>query len=388
MADFRLRFQDPTSGATRYLDEEILDLLVDAAVVEIDAMFAFASALGTAAILGSGPFQAYMERGGTFKLLVGLDAITSRPALETIASVATKYGTTFVGRVFKNEYATLFHPKLIRARRADGSQRLLVGSGNLTPGGLRSNFEAFGVLNLPAGVDPIDADWDRFLAEHKDEITPIDADALARGEANQAKSKATSKAIGGAGKAGKALPIGVPALAPEEAAEDPGDALEAVSETPETYGAAVAPTVDDRMLIAEVPKAAGRWRQVGFNGDVVEQFFQAKPNSPDRVSLSRWTGTGYEVEPTRPVVLSGINLNHRIEFRARPGDDYPAKGRPILLLREVGVRTFTYVMPYPGEPGHAELVALLAARPSVGQGVRRVIAGRGDVVAAWPGMPL
>ena len=394
--EFRLKLQDPTSGTTRYLDEEILDLLVDPNVREIDAIFAFASAKGAATILESAPFEAYMSRGGVFRLLVGLDAITSRAALEVIARAGDRYGGSFDGRVFKNEYATLFHPKLVRARRVDGSQRLLVGSGNLTPGGLRTNFEAFGVVEVPADLPGIDADWDRFLTEHADEISAIDDEAFARGDTNQARSTATRKATGAAGKAGKPLPTGIPALSPEEAIEgdaDTDDETEAAKESSadyiETPSAAVfAPASTERFLIAEVPKAAGRWRQVGFNREVVEQFFQAEPNTSDRVSLSQFTASGFELEPPRPVVLSGVNLNHRIEFRARRGDDYPTTGRPILLLREVGARTFTYVMVYPGEAGYAELAGVLASRKSIGQGVPRVIVSRADVVAAWSGMPL
>lgn len=384
--DFRLRFQDPTSKATRYLDEEILALLVDPEVDEIDSMFAFASAQGVLSILESGAFKAYMVRKGKFRLLVGIDAITGPDALSRIRQATETFTPLFDGLVFKNEFATLFHPKLVRARRANGSGRLVVGSGNLTPGGLRSNFEAFGVLEIPAGHPAVDQEWDRFLADHSDEITSIDDDAIAQGERNRQRSNAARAATSGPGGKKKPIPLGSAALAPEEA-EEPDD-----PEAPATGSLAAAADVDlsvnDRILIAEVPRAAGRWRQVGFNGDVAQEFFGAEPNSADRIALRQWTPGGWEAEPPRPVVLSGVNLNHRIEFRARPDVDYPDAGRPLLVLREVGVRTFDYAFILPGEPGFDELTGFAQAKPSIGRGVRRVIVTRAEALAAWPEMPL
>jgi hypothetical protein len=95
-----------------------------------------------------------------------------------------------------------------------------------------------------------------------------------------------------------------------------------------------------------------------------------------------------QAEPARPVVFSSTNVNHKIEFGAHAGEDYPANGPPILVVRELGLRTHIYVMLFPGEPGHTEMAGLLTAEPKIGRGVPRVITNRARVEAAWPSLPI
>ena len=86
--------------------------------------------------------------------------------------------------------------------------------------------------------------------------------------------------------------------------------------------------------------------------------------------------------------MSDRNRNRKIEFGARASERYPAGGPPILVLRELGVRHFAYVMVFPGEPGYAEMEGLVKAGPQVGRGAPRVITTLGAVQGAWPATPL
>jgi len=308
---------------------------------------------------------------------VGLDAITDRSTLEALAAVEAEF-PEFHAFVFQNKSAKLFHPKIVRTARHNGAGCLIVGSGNLTPGGFKDNIEAYAVLRYVRAEAPDLAPWDGFYALHAIEITSIDAAALARGDRNRFRAnnvRATAR--------GAAAPLQEQALAAEAATEGERDA--------EAPLADIVPDVDvdARMLVAEVPKAGGRWHQIHFNADVSDTFFRVQPGTNQRAFLRHLDPLGNAVlEPPRPCVLSPVNLNHKIEFGAHKGEAYPAAGRPILVVRELGLRQFIYLMLMPGQTGHTQMTTLLSLNPSVGRGLRRFITNHATVKAAWPTLPI
>jgi hypothetical protein len=377
---YEFRFQDPASDDTRYLDEEIIAQLLDAETTEIEAIFAFASVAGVLSLLRDTAFEAFVRREGRVRLVVGLDAVTDKGALLVLQEAERRFAPHLSVRVFKNRQSGLFHPKLVRAHRRDGSRLLVAGSGNHTPGGLRSNIEAYSVYRFDRTVLEVDAEWDRFLREHEEELSEIDDEALERGARNADRLAAAR----GAARTTRHEPRG------RVRREEPAAAVSADEEAIDLIGEIAPPAAPtDHMLVAQVPKAGGRWHQVHFNGQVVREYFRARPHSADRVLLYRVEPGGVVVgEPPRAVVLSGTNLNHRIEFGARAGADYPTEGPPILVVREIGLRSHSYVLLLPGEPGYDDMAQFLATHPTVGRGARRVITRRADVSSAWPGLPL
>src|SRR4051794_27688002 len=134
---YEFRFQDALSANTSYLDEELIAQLLDPEVVEIQGIFAFASVQGAVSIVGDPAFADFVTHG-TFRLLVGLDAVTDRRTLELLLVAQDRFKPNFDLKIFRNTRNGLFHPKILRSRRADGSGTVVVGSGNFTPGGLRS----------------------------------------------------------------------------------------------------------------------------------------------------------------------------------------------------------------------------------------------------------
>jgi HKD family nuclease len=365
---YRFRLQDPTAPQTTYLYEEIVAELDRASTIEWRSIFAFASELGINALLEDPAIIAFLERGGRWSLIVGLDAITDPPALERLKSLSEKYSDVQV-RVFHNSSRGLFHPKIAHFTRRDGTQVVVVGSGNLTPGGLRGNIEGFSVTTFrrDEGIDL--AAWDSFLERHAGSIRPIDEEALKRADLNR--------------RVARTRPPRAREAEPEaETTEEPEGAD--VAEAPDELARR-----NDRMLVAEVPKAGGRWHQVHFNGAVVEAFFRVRPNTEQRVFLRELLGPG-RLGPVeaRPCVYSEVNKNHRIELAARRGEDYPEERRPILVARETGLRTFQYIILMPDETGHPEMESFVATNPSVGRGTRRVITSRREVLSFWAGCPV
>lgn len=359
--DFELCVQDPTDPDTEYLYEAILGA-ADGATTWL-GLYAFATRNGVNQLINDPILCQFLAKGGTVQLIVGLDAITNLATLVRLQELARQHAT-FHPKVFWNETDGLFHPKLSYFTYADGSKTLIVGSGNLTPGGLMHNFEAYGVLNADprerAKFDVLQA----FLDRHHGDIRDIDQEALDRAALNVAKPGPRMPGSKGAPKAVPKLPV--PAAAGVRAAIPLG-----------------------RVLIAQVPAAGGRWAQVHFNKDVIKSYFRISKVETQRVYLTPVNSVGVRgEEEVRPCVYSKTNKNFKIEIAAAKGLHYPTGSVPILVLRERQIRVFDYLLLMPGDSGYAAALKLSTSLPSIGRGHPRVITDLRTLGGAWPGCPL
>jgi HKD family nuclease len=129
-------------GATR-LGDVLVELLADEQWTEFRAAIAFVKRSGTKHVRD--PLAAFARRGGRVKISAGIDAGgTSREGLEDLLTAIDGRGELYV---FKNANSSTFHPKLFLFRN-DVAARLLIGSGNLTEGGLYTNYEAGVIIAL------------------------------------------------------------------------------------------------------------------------------------------------------------------------------------------------------------------------------------------------
>ena len=357
--------QDPTCPDTVYLFEAIIQAAKEA--ISGRGMFAFVSRAGVDSLLGDNEMKDFLSRAA-LSLLVGIDAVTTRDTLVRLRELETEH-TRLTVRVFQNPTNALFHPKVARFQYQDGGQALIIGSGNLTPGGLRQNFEAFSVIRAQAHESWDLSSWDRFFRDHAREIRAIDQDALDRASRNVITGRRKSIDLG--------LPPRTRLLGREVGEETPG------AEVPPVSGSST------RCLVAQVPKAGSRWHQVHFSRDVIEQFFRVKPNSTQRVYLTEYDqdGTAGEQE-VRPCVYSLSNKNHKIEIASHAGAAYPEAGPPIAVYRELQVRSFAYMLLLPGESGYDEMLALTNTLPNLGKGNPRVVTDGERIRAAWATCPL
>ena len=357
-------FQDPASPDTVYLLEAIIDASRGAA--SCSGIFAFASRGGVDSLIGDPEIQDFL-RESPMSLLVGIDAVTTRNTLVRLRELEQELERLNV-LVFRNPTDALFHPKVARFEYPDGRRTMIVGSGNLTPGGLRQNFEAFSVMRSEAGETFDVTSWDRFLSEHAADIRIIDESALERAAKNVVRGRRRLRDV------------------------EPD--LERVSAVAEP---AAGPLVDielpvgrtDRFLVARVPRAGGRWHQIHFNRNVIEEFFRVRHGTAQRVFLveCRQDGTFAEQE-VRPCVYSEANKNPKIEIASHHGESYPEAGPPIAIYRELQVRSFAYMLLMPGDPGYDEMFALTEDLPAVGRGVRRVITNTSGIRRVWAAFPL
>lgn len=148
-------------------------------------------------------------------------------------------------------------------------------------------------------------------------------------------------------------------------------------------------TGSELVLLAQVPKAGGRWKQVHFNIDISEQFFRMSPGDNRRVTLERVDSHGCLHEAVaRPLVMSEVNKNCKIEFDFGSLRDYPTSGVPLLLVLELDVRTFRYLLLTPGDTGYEPMMQLNHELPSIGRGLPRAISNLDEVELRWPRCPL
>ena len=147
-------------------------------------------------------------------------------------------------------------------------------------------------------------------------------------------------------------------------------------------------TGTEGVLVAQVPKAGRRWTQGHFNMDVGRLFFRVEGGEEKTISVERIDLGGKVIGRYERRLVLGPNRNYRIEFAFDPVADYPAVGRPVLVIVEMGLRTFRYVALLPGEPGHDEMTRLTEEVASVGSGVPRVITTLDEVELRWDACPL
>lgn len=365
--DFRFCIQDPTDPATTYLYEAILSAVIDATAWR--GVYAFASRDGVNHLVEDPVVHDFLHAGGALDLVVGIDAVTNRPTLERLREIEQR-NRSFRPRVFWNGTHGLFHPKLSDFTYADGRRLLIVGSGNLTPGGLMGNFEAYTVLSVDPDEELDMSALDEFFVRHGGRIRAIDDEALERAALNLVRPIKGARQAGG----GVVVPrIRVPRRRP------------AVPVAP----APIVGPAFDRVMIAQVPRAGGRWTQVHFNADVVRDYFRVADTRTQRVYLTRVMPNGdREDVEVRPVVFSQTNRNHKIEIGAARGQDYPAAGPPVLIFRERQLRTFDYMLLMPGEAGYGPLFDATTDLPAVGRGFPRVITTLEVLERRWPACPL
>ncbi|NYD77399.1 phospholipase D family protein [Arthrobacter cupressi] len=290
---------------------------------------------------------------GNFRLFVGTDSITDPPAVDKLVEISTKRPRLDV-RAFMSPTPSLFHPKMAWFEH-DKYLSLIVGSGNLTMGGLRSNWEAFVSLKL-TGEDKQDAlsQIEAFLTSVTDHLLPI-TDPRVRDRAEQNTGNERSL---------RTTHITTPARP------------------------TVVPSVEE-VLVAEIPKAGDRWAQANFDLENYEGFFGAKVGSHRRISLHHVDSSGTVGEMESRPSVEVVSQNYRFELAAARGRAYPTAGPPIGVFLRLATGEFLYSLLLPEDPGYAAIDQLLAAswhgRPDR---KRRVRFNAVQVQTAWPDSPL
>ncbi|WP_406246961.1 phospholipase D family protein [Microbacterium sp. M] len=292
-----------------------------------------------------------MLRDADFQLIVGTDSITNTAAIAKLSGLETVRPRLRV-KAFLSPVSSLFHPKLAWFEHRDHLS-LIVGSGNLTMGGLLSNWEAMTVLKL-TGEDARAAlaEIQRFITQHAGSLLPLsDSRVIARVAANDGDERSIRR---------RSVPM---------QAVDAPSAVDGANE----------------VLVAEIPASGGRWKQANFDRSNYETFFGAKVGSQRRIVLQSVSGDGElgEIESRPSVEVSSSNF--RFELAAAAGIPYPSGGAPIGVFVRLATGQFIYTLLLPGETGYEKASQFLAHRwngPT--REKRRVRTTADDLRGAWP----
>ena len=317
------------------------------------AAFAFASVDGIKLLFGRRALARFSERH-PFEVVVGIDKITNVAALHAFEELANQRRHLSVQVFLHNRPGAVFHPKLCWFRTGVGGY-LITGSGNLTPGGLRDNWEAFTVTSLTSGTaTAVETHWTDWKTRNRHRLRALDDREVLVG-------------------AGKNLWIAEGGAASGAGSNRSSDGL----------------NPGDAVLIAEIPRSGNRWNQANFDLDTFQNFFNVKLGRQRRVSFYQVGSDGTLAEAeVRPAVAVRSN-NYRFQFSAGRGTPYPERGRPIGVFIRANTGTYRYQLLMPGDPDHAAVLNLLQQNYfGPPRQMRRVIVTLATLRSAWPNSPL
>lgn len=331
-----LHFQDPYFSDSYTLHEALIQSC--ATSIKGKGAYAFASKSGIDILLKDSEFDALLDRG-EFSLIIGIDEITNLASLEALSLIKADKPNLTVKAFDHNNSGSLFHPKLSYFKNQDETGTLIVGSGNLTLGGLRRNREAFSLLQLSVDeLERIEQYWNAWLIQSNELLKDIEnGDVIRKATANQYYRRTRIK-----------IPDEEVLIEPEIPIVDLGDIEILHQDGWQFYP-------DSEVLIAEIPRGKDRWKQANFDIKTFRNFFGATPGDNSQRILLRninnnLTLSEIEVRPSVTVA----SHNYRFELDAAGGLPYPNNGRPIGVFVKLTTRMFLYHIYLPDHSLHAE----------------------------------
>ncbi|WP_444345082.1 phospholipase D family protein [Phascolarctobacterium succinatutens] len=390
----RLMIQDPTYSGSMKLGEA----LIDACKLGVNGAgaYAFAEENGIDLFLGDTDFVKYIKTN-KYELIVGTDSITDPKAVARLREYCKLYKNLTVYGYVHDPRKNLFHPKIAWFETNNGGLSI-IGSGNLTERGLFHNIEMYSYNMLSSSeIAQVKSDWynwldysisNNFLFDIDDPIIDYAVNLSATKkrrtfvtsettsnkicetkESNsilnklykkQPKATSVKKTINPPiprtkkikpKKATSIIETSIPKIAP-------------VDVTPTTNPVwSISPT--DRVLVAEVPRASARWKQINFDKASFQNYFGATAGGTGgtyRILLKSVNPEGELGETESRPSVSVASHNWRFEIAAASGLPYPTGDeRPYVIFSEASTRSFIYELVMPSDSRYAEVNHLVNA---------------------------
>lgn len=321
-------------------------------------MFAWATSAGAKMLLESPDFEPLLTNG-SFRLVVGTDSITDTQAIDRLDSLQNTFAGLEVEAVV-NDSRSLFHPKMAWFL-GETSLSVVVGSGNLTRGGLLGSWEAFGVLEFPISyVDDLEASIDDWLSEVSPGLLGLqDARVLERVAENKGYEVPT-----------KPKSASHSTLPPEDEV--------------------------DAWLIAELNKSRknalgeSMFSQASFDKGTFASFFDFSGSEVDIILFPVDAAGEVGSLESRKGRFKANSVNYYFELGMVQGVPYPTSGRPIAVFGRLSGGGYMYTVVLEGDPGHGDLSRWLDvnAKPPNASHMSRAVVSTAAMRAAWPGSPM
>ncbi len=326
--------QDPYFSNSYTLHEALIESCSNS-IIGYGA-FAFASKSGIEILLKDDNFSQLLDRGH-YSIIVGIDEITNTASIEALSAIKRNKPNLLIKAFCHSNKGSLFHPKVSFFKHENGEGSLIVGSGNLTIGGLRRNREAFSLVALSKlEFIKVETYWKSWLQESEKFLKDIDEDEVIRrvNENNYEKFKKINK------------------LEVKEVEKEDSISIDNNQTIEESWLF----NSDSKILLAEIPKSGDRWKQANFDIDNFQNFFGATPGDNSQRILLRHLNQDCTLAPIeiRPSV-SVKSKNYRFELDAASDWDYPEEGRPIGVFIQLTTRMFLYHLYMPSQENYTEI---------------------------------
>lgn len=332
--------------------------------------------------------KSMIKKGGSVKFVLGsnggsLKAIDAKRVLKIVRG---KANCSFTIVAFKNAE---FHPKCYYIKRSGTSETALVGSGNLTPFGTSLNVEAAIILDTDNGDSVVLVQKIRDTIDKWGTLNESDG-AYKVKTIQDIKDLRQSKIID---------LVNVEARVPSKKIllhqKNPKKVLKhglkphwSLGRRPSRkYGG---PKQTAAVLIAEIPKGSGRWKQANFDKNTFQDFFGLTVGDKTKqVYLQHVAANGSLdfIETRRGVSVK--SHNYRLEIAAASGLNYPTSSAPIDVFVRITPNSFRYRLLMPTDP-HFQTVSTFLANHWVGPPRRkqRIVIDTKQLRKAWPNSPL
>lgn len=187
-----LFLQDPHVSSSFLLLDELEKHFKDADV--INCAFAFATADGISLLFDQAEVKKSLK-GAKVHLIIGMDAITDTKAIARLSALCAEFNNLSV-QIFLRS-GGIFHPKVSWVKKGK-SGVIIVGSGNLTKGGLKNNFEAFSVIDASQQtMATIEKNWEKFLADNEANFFSLDSEEVKKAAEQNVKLNSVIKKFRG-----------------------------------------------------------------------------------------------------------------------------------------------------------------------------------------------
>lgn len=372
-----LYIQDPTFSDSYSLHEALIQSCNGATCG--GGTYAFVTTGGVKLFLEDQAFTE-MVSNGTFKLIVGIDEITSVNALRKLKDLREAFPTKLDVYAFLHDTkGSLFHPKFSWFKKYNGGI-LVLGSGNLTEKGLRRNREAFCILEVDqTGITEIQTYWNNWLSNNSSCLLPVDnQEVLEKARLNEKVYRSIK------------YKVQLDIEADESDQNNPEHEKPGLTTLQQSDGEDLDAwnyTDEDSLLVAEIPNSNNRWRQANFSKESFINFFGANPADNNQRNLFRNVrsdGTLADVEIRQSVSVA--SHNYRFELGAATGS-YPTDNRPIGIFIRVSTRMFLYVLAMPTDAFYNEVRTFVDIKIPSARGMKRYSTNVNELRRECPNLP-
>lgn len=301
------------------------------------------------------------RQDSTLMCVFGTQTVTSPAALKELRRLETSLGNNVKVKVFTGENNRLFHPKVYLFERRDGSMVAIIGSSNLTSGGLSNNLE----VNI--FVECLSQDEKRQFeilwseVWNNPNVIPVN-DTVIEEVQNRYRQEIKQRVVTARNHI----------KTTEEAKEIQSQAQKTV-------------------LVRKVPFAGNRTSQVHFTKRIVEEFFGKNVTSGAKIKLLEIKLNGESSNPEyRPIVYSGINKNPKIEFDGIKRIEAAISKtniHPIITIQRLDTDFYKYIVLKSGDEGYNLLSEVLERQPTKGLALKYWLTDENSLLEVWNEYP-